>query len=134
MNLNSASIPVIHKNVELNHFTNVSVVHAAVSDGSTAELHIHLSPSTRTGGSSMTNKYFLAPKQRVTAKSLTVIFEECGVQTADFVKVDVEGFEPEVIRGAEKLFAQQRIRRLFVDIHGWITIGARSTRTRCTPC
>jgi len=113
-------IPVIQKNIEINHLLNTSVVHAAVSDGLTAELEIYLSPSTYTGSSSITRRYFVAQKQKVASKTLETIFDENKIDIAHFIKVDVEGFEPEVIRGAKNLLANHRIQYLFVEFHSSI--------------
>jgi len=110
-------ISVLEKNQTLNNLENITIVNAAVSDGKTSELEIYLSPSTNTGSSSITRRYFVARKQKVVSKTLEAIFSECNIATAHFVKIDVEGFEPEVIYGAEKLLADHRIHHLFVDFH-----------------
>jgi len=111
---------ILSKNVELNDLHNVTLINSAISDGQIGELEIYLSPSTNTGASSITNKYFISNKQAVVAQSLESIFDEYEITTADFVKVDVEGFEAEVIRGAANLLADHRIQRLYVDFHASI--------------
>jgi hypothetical protein len=45
------------------------------------------------------------------------LFEKYNIEYADLVKVDVEGFEPEVINGAKKLLEERRIKAILIDFH-----------------
>ena len=122
-------IPVIERNVELNHFKNVTVVNAALSDGQDATGMIWLSPSTIAGGSSLRARYKISQPQAVALKSMDTLFDECAVATADVVKIDVEGFEQEVIRGSTELLKARRIALLMVEYHEHI-LNAHGLRSQ----
>lgn len=113
----SRLIPVIKKNAALNNLNNVSVIQVALNDGSTKNTRIWLSPSTMTGSSSILSRYAIARPQTVQCKTLTEIFDEHRIELAHFAKIDVEGFEGEVIEGALTLLKQHRIQYLYVDYH-----------------
>jgi FkbM family methyltransferase len=46
----------------------------------------------------------------------------------DFIKIDVEGYEGQVLRGAENLIREQRP-RLFVEVHPWLLASGDDTRS-----
>jgi len=48
--------------------------------------------------------------------TLDEYFEACGVTAADFLKVDVEGYEAEVLRGARRLLERRAARRIMLEI------------------
>jgi FkbM family methyltransferase len=110
-------IPVINENFRLNNISNGVVVAAALNDGTTNQTRIWLSPSTITGASSIVNRYIVSFAQAVACKTLSQVVDHVGINVVDFVKIDVEGFELEVLKGAFPLLATKRIRHLYVDYH-----------------
>ena len=110
-------IEVLNRNIELNSLDNVTVVNVAVNDGSSNSTEIFLSPSTMTGSSSIVNHYFVSKKQAVTCQSLTALFNEYQINRAKLVKIDVEGYETEVIQGAIDLLQNKQIEYVLVDYH-----------------
>jgi FkbM family methyltransferase len=57
------------------------------------------------------------PPQTVRMLSLPSLLNRAGVQQVDLLKIDVEGAESEVLRGAERLLRQGRIRELVCEVH-----------------
>jgi len=110
-------IEVIKKNLEINNSDNVYIENAALSDKSFQKLYLYLFHSLNTGASSMVNKYLFSKRQKVLTLSMEDLFEKYNIEYADLVKVDVEGFEPEVINGAKKLLEERRIKAILIDFH-----------------
>lgn len=71
----------------------------------------------------------VAPAERVPVPALTLdcICERNGIDRIDFLKVDVEGFEAAVFRGAERLLRERRISRICFEISQAPLVGAGST-------
>ena len=113
-------LPVIAENLRLNGLKWVHVVQAAVSDKS-GTATIHLSADVNCGGSSLIphTKYRL-PTQKVTTRTLTEILDEQGLDHVDFMKVDIESFEWEMLHGAPEAFKSRRIRAMAMEIHNEI--------------
>ena len=53
---------------------------------------------------------------KVSAVTLTDLTASCGLRNIDCLKVDVEGHEGSVLRGAAKLFRERRIGSAMVEI------------------
>lgn len=110
-------IPIIEENARLNECNNIEVLNVAVSDKDMATTRIWLSPSTVSGSSSVVNKYFVAKPQRISSRSLDSLFKELSVNKAHLIKIDVEGFEPEVIHSASALLKSHRIDQVLIDFY-----------------
>jgi len=94
------------------------VAHGALGGvpGHTAQLSLF--PERRSGASSIVRNYrFSYQREQVPYVDPECLFDMEGIETADLVKIDVEGFEPEVIASLTPLLSKQRIRLLYVDIH-----------------
>lgn len=57
-------------------------------------------------------------KETIRLTTLDAYCQRSGIQMIDFVKVDVEGHELEVIRGAEGMLKQRRIKRIQFEYGG----------------
>jgi FkbM family methyltransferase len=110
-------IEVINKNLEINNSDNVYIENTALSDESFQKLDLYLFHSLNTGASSMVNKYLFSKRQKVLTLSMEDLFKKYNIEYADLIKIDVEGFEPEVINGAKKLLGEKRIRAILIDFH-----------------
>ena len=53
----------------------------------------------------------------VNVRRLDDCLKECGVENVDFMKVDVEGFEPHVLEGANTFLSQGRIRAILCEFN-----------------
>ncbi len=62
--------------------------------------------NNHSGGASLVNKYEgNAVKVKVPIRPLSTVLSELGITKIRLVKIDVEGFEPQVLRGAYEAFA-----------------------------
>lgn len=92
-------------NCELNDFSHVSVVQAPLSDVSGKSLI----PTVPEGDSAYT--YFREDSSGLQAPSSLTLDEVCDAQrlgSVSLIKIDVEGAELMVLRGAERLLASER--------------------------
>ena len=100
----------LRRHVQINKLENVEVIEAAVSDHM-GEAYFDLGPSTAMGHLASEGEL------KVTLISLDRMVDEGRLPPADVMKVDVEGAEYDVLRGAKKLLETQRP-ILFLDTHG----------------
>lgn len=108
---------IISENVNLNNSDNVRIVRKAVSD-STGSTEMYLAPDTNTGSTSLANPHkYSVPTQTVQMDTLENILDEMQVDSIDFAKIDVEGFEYETVLGSKQLFKDKRIKRIALEIH-----------------
>lgn len=52
------------------------------------------------------------------------VFEESGVSTIDFMKIDIEGAEEHVLLSEEESFSSGKIKTIYVDAHREVDYGA----------
>ncbi len=102
----------LEENVKLNGFRNVTVRPWGLSSAATeARMRFDpLQPGTASIDESM------AWGENVETIQLRVLDEEAGLPAPDFIKVDVEGFELEVLKGARQTLAG--FPALFLEMHG----------------
>jgi FkbM family methyltransferase len=104
---------VIDRNFALNGLRNYRLWACALSDHDDATLDLNLYPGLNTGSSSIVARYrFCRSLERVRTKTASALIAESGVDKVDLVKVDVEGFEPEVVRGLLPALRERRVRVL----------------------
>jgi FkbM family methyltransferase len=108
--------PVIRENLRLNGRTNVELVPVALSDtaGTTA---IHLAPSTNTGASGMVVWQPFSRRESVPTTTFDRFASDRGVTEARLIKIDCEGAEAAIVRGAEQFFADRRAQFVSIDYH-----------------
>jgi FkbM family methyltransferase len=117
---------VITKNASLNECGNVQILPYGIG-ATVGETIINLYSSLNTGASSFANEFnfkvsfpafrkWLYGQQHIyiqTLDHLTDIFP----QHIKLIKIDIEGFELEALKGAKNLLQAQRIQYLLVEIH-----------------
>jgi FkbM family methyltransferase len=93
------------QNCEINGF-NISCVQAALSDvnGST---NIFINPGGLMTASLKANN-LRTERERVKTLTLMHYIESQGITNVDLMKIDVEGYEPEVLQGMEKYLAAMK--------------------------
>lgn len=95
-------LPFLKENVKLNHLANVTVVECAASAHGDSSVDFYVPPQDHFGMGSSAPQFNVRPIT-VPARQLDEILADHGVSKVDVVKVDVEGYEAHVFRGAKKL-------------------------------
>ena len=108
--------PVILRNFQLNRLHNYRLIPYAVGC-SEGFIEISVYPSVNTGASSLVSQARTRAMRRQKAGilPLTRIAQICGISGARLAKIDVEGFELEVLKSAGDLLG--RIEHLYVELH-----------------
>jgi FkbM family methyltransferase len=113
----SRLIPVIQENLRLNGIENVTIVRAAISDQSGTGT-LHLSPDVNNASTALSrNTRYPVKTETTPLMPLTELFDQLGLETVDFMKMDIEGYEYEAILGSPEIFQKQRIRAFAVEFH-----------------
>lgn len=108
---------VIEINLALNADCKTLIVHNALGERDGDTLEINLFPRSNTGASSLVRRpRFAKNTETVRTVSPLTLLSQSGRRRFDFVKVDVEGFEPEVVRS----LPMQSVGTLLVDYHAAI--------------
>lgn len=89
----------LHENVSLNQFTNVTLVNKGLGDKQ-AQRHLYYSEAgLAEGTASLKYTTGRAASERVTLDTIDNLTRELPIP--DFIKIDVEGYQLEVLRGGE---------------------------------
>lgn len=111
-----ASVRLIEQGLKLRGLSNVQVHAVAASDrAGTAEFNL-LAVATHNSLGRVDTSPFLKTIAVPTIR-LDDFAAERGISRIDFMKIDVEGFEHEVLMGAEGLLASGRVRRIFFEVN-----------------
>ncbi len=123
---------ILEINLALNSKGAYRIFRNAIGDRDGDIVRLNLGPTSHSGASSLVRAYRWSKKtEDVTTRSIDSIVAELGDIKIDMMKVDVEGFEPEVVRSAAKTLAAKRIGVLAVDFHGSI-LASRGVDPRQT--
>jgi FkbM family methyltransferase len=109
---------VIRENCALNGVEQiVTVENVAVSDKD-GNSQLFLTPSLNTGASGLyqSTRYRL-PRQEVRLERLVTLLDRLSLAHVDLLKVDVEGYEYEVILGSPEVFRSGRVRAIALEFH-----------------
>jgi FkbM family methyltransferase len=97
------------KNARLNHLSNLNAVRSALGDYA-GEAHLSVNVAGKDGlntiGKPTHPQCEVARKESVPITTLDMFLAQNGVTNVDAMKIDVEGAEPLVLRGATKLLAR----------------------------
>lgn len=117
----SRLLDLLEINLALNASGTYHIVHGAVSDRDDDRVTLSLYPEGNTGASSVARKYKWSGKSEgvptYTVERLAELFE---INHIDFVKIDVEGYEPEIVRALHPLLKVRRIGKALIDYHAAI--------------
>jgi FkbM family methyltransferase len=103
---NPDTLPILRENVAANHDAMVTVEPVACSDSDTT-LELFSAAGANSGESSLSRKNAeqagaLKASYHVPARRLDAIIQACGVLRLDLLKIDVEGAELLVLKGAQE--------------------------------
>lgn len=96
----------LKENVSLNALANVRVKHCAATDRNAEAVCFYEAPVDHFGMGALAAQ-FASCATPVPARRLDRILREEGIEQVDVVKVDVEGYEAAVFRGAELLLTSR---------------------------
>ena len=117
----SRLLDLLEINLALNSRGLYHIVHGAVSDRDDDRVTVSLHAEGNTGGSSIVRKYRWSGKsEQVATYTVEHIAKLFGIDHIDFVKIDVEGYEPEVVRALHPFFKDRRIGKALIDYHAAI--------------
>ena len=94
----------LNKNIEINNFKNIKLFNYALSDqeGTARFYHINNAPNSYSLGGETSGSDF----EEVNLITLSKVVQDEGIDKIDVIKLDVEGAEELVMRGAKTLFEQ----------------------------
>jgi len=93
---------LLRSNVRLNQCGNVTINPVAIGEEN-GEVPIYINAQNALSSLGNTNRGKIIKSQTVQILTLDTYAKGAGVSKLDFLKIDVEGFEGHVLRGAEKL-------------------------------
>lgn len=127
---NPATFAVLQANLALKQIEHVACVCAAASDR-TGEALLHVPDNGNLGWATLEHRPQIARTARaVTCRSLDdLLRENLGDETVALLKIDVEGHEPEVLKGGRGMLARDRPVVLFEVSQGNATACARLLRS-----
>jgi FkbM family methyltransferase len=117
---------IIIKNVEINNLSNVMLLPYGIGS-SEGEAEMHFYPSLNSGASSLAKSFNFKVSLRkfrkaiyhtskISIKTLDDIISQ-SINTIKLIKIDIEGFEFEALKGAQKLLSRGHIENLLIEIH-----------------
>jgi FkbM family methyltransferase len=117
---------IIVKNVEVNKLSNVMLLPYGIGC-SQGEAEMHFYPSLNSGASSLAKSFNFKVSLRRFRKAIYST-SKISIQTLDhiipksinnikLIKIDIEGFEFEALKGAQNLLSRGQIENLLIEIH-----------------
>ena len=112
----------LRRTLEHNHLNMITVVEKAVARTSgTAVLNLWGSKAEGNEGMNFVTQEAVATDSvTIETVSLDDFCKLQGIEQIDLLKIDIQGNEPEALRGAERLLSEGRIRYIFTELN-WET-------------
>lgn len=118
VNIGFEPVPYLYEkaknNIALNKFENIELVNKGLSS-SEETLSFHEAMENNSGGMFLTRENNLEEARSVQAVRLDDFVDRRGIENISLIKIDVEGFEMEVLKGASETLRRFRP-TLFVEI------------------
>lgn len=108
----------LEKNVKQNGLSNITLNNRAVHSINDIELQFFDSQE-KNGSSSLACTYQNQPHYVVKTVSLDMYCKAKGISFIDVLKIDVQGFEIEVLKGAKVLLQAKAIRHIIFEVESW---------------
>jgi FkbM family methyltransferase len=103
----------LKRSIELNGYANISVLQVALSDGAGSAI---LRIGSTSGGHTLSPEYGGLRSVTVPTTTLDSVVAEQGLQRVDMLKIDVQEWEIEVLRGAEQTLRSNPQLVLLLDL------------------
>jgi len=100
-----SNFEILRANVELNHLSNVTLLNAACWNKN-ENLKLYLSHSMNTGEHSVKTPPISRDFVEVSGLRLDDVLKDLQMEHIDFIKIDAEGADGEVLEGAEETLAR----------------------------
>jgi FkbM family methyltransferase len=110
--------PYLEHNVRANGLDSVTLKNCAADSDEASNVAFYEAPVDHFGMGSLSPQ-FDAQAIAVTTRKLDTIASELGLEHVDVMKVDVEGFEAEVFRGARKLLTHDKSPLIVFEFADW---------------
>lgn len=120
-----AIVPYLRHNIDRNALTNVQLVPIAASDRA-GDIDFYLPPAAKFGMASVAPQFGVAPV-RVPAQTLDTILDDLGITNVDVIKIDAEGAELDVIRGAHGLLTNASKPAIIFEFVDWAEARLHTT-------
>jgi FkbM family methyltransferase len=112
---------ILNQNINLNKITNVISLNCAVYSKQT-KIKLFLPPeeenhtiyNTIMSDRATDEKKFV----EVNANTLDAILQSRGISEVNWIKIDVEGAELEVLKGAQSIFSESKDLSILMEVHG----------------
>ncbi len=105
-------------NVRANNLRNVILENCVVADRENQGIDFYEAPTDHFGMGSLAPQFSSRPI-RTPSTTLDALILKHNLGHVDIVKVDVEGYEAPVFRGAQKLFSSERAPIVFFEFTDW---------------
>jgi FkbM family methyltransferase len=112
---------LLKRNIFKNGLKNVHLINSAVSDKS-GKIDFFFDQE-RPGHLSMSTRYGRMPKNKTSVESISLssFIKKNDIKNIDFIKMDIEGSEKEVMKDLDKNKMFDRIKKLLIEYHHKIT-------------
>ncbi len=111
-----SNFEILNRNIQLNQFTNIITLNCAIYD---KNMRMRLY-STDVSGFSGHHSLILKRAEKfieVNAYTLDYILQSLGIMEVNWIKIDVEGAEFEVLQGAQDILANSKDLSLIIELH-----------------
>jgi FkbM family methyltransferase len=107
------------KNIELNSLDTRAKAFMVGLSGKNGKRVMHVSESENTGNRSIIDSYTKEHIIEIETISLSEVYKVCGIDHIDFLKMDIENAEAEVLLQAESSKILETIRAISIEFHNY---------------
>lgn len=111
-------------NVHKNGIKNITLNNCAVHSKNDADIEF-FAVEEKYGNSSLAPTFIQQPHYSVKTVSLDAYCTRHAITEIDVLKVDVQGFEIEVLKGCRSLLKRKAIKNIFFEFEGWAEANAK---------